>query len=142
MPVDTHRNPRTFHWMLANFVRTTDGVRDAVAVSSDGLLIAMSPGLDRGEADHLAAVVSGLVSLCRGAARRYQMDTFDHLLVQMRDGFVLVSSVADGSCVGVLAEGGADAGLVGRELADLTERAGAVLNPGLIEELRDALPRE
>src|SRR5207244_5259411 len=44
--VDVHTGAHQFNWMLANFVRNTDGVRDAVAVSSDGLLIATSDGLD------------------------------------------------------------------------------------------------
>ncbi|WP_246053757.1 roadblock/LC7 domain-containing protein [Actinocorallia herbida] len=38
---------QSFTWLLANFVRATDGVADAVAVSSDGLLMARSAGLDR-----------------------------------------------------------------------------------------------
>ena len=56
-----------FNWLLANFVRNTDGVRDAVAVSSDGLLIATSAGLDRTGADHLSAIVSSMASAREGA---------------------------------------------------------------------------
>ena len=36
-----------FNWLITNFVRGTAGVRDAVAVSSDGMLIATSAGLAR-----------------------------------------------------------------------------------------------
>ncbi len=57
MSLDVHTEANRFNWLLANFVRGTDGVRDAVAVSSDGLLIATSDGLDRTGADHLAAIV-------------------------------------------------------------------------------------
>ena len=38
--LDLDVNPHSFNWLISNFVRGTDGVRDAVAVSSDGLLIA------------------------------------------------------------------------------------------------------
>ncbi len=142
MTADLHTgHPQAFNWLLANFVRDTDGVREAVAVSSDGLLIAMSQGLDRAEADHLAAVVSGLTGLARSASRRYEFDGLKLIMIEMRRGFLLVSTIADGSVVGVLAERGSDIGLVGYEMAVLADRAGTLLTPALISELRRVLPR-
>jgi uncharacterized protein len=132
---------QTFNWLLANFVRNTDGVRDAVAVSSDGLLIAVSEGLGRTDADHLSAVVSGLASLARSASRRYDFDGMKLLMIEMRRGFLLVSAVSDGSCVGVLADSTAELGLVGYEMAVLADRAGDLLTPALIADLRQVLPR-
>src|SRR5437773_12395279 len=90
-------NGKTFNWLLVNFVRNTDGVRDAVAVSSDGLLIAKSDGLSRDGADQLAAIVSGLASLARSASRRYDFDGLKLIMIEMRRGFLLVSSITDGS---------------------------------------------
>ena len=49
MSVETTADRHQFNWLLGNFVHQTDGVRDAVAVSSDGLLIAGSDGLSRAE---------------------------------------------------------------------------------------------
>ncbi|WSV86751.1 roadblock/LC7 domain-containing protein [Nocardia sp. NBC_01009] len=134
-------DPHTFNWMLANFVRDTDGVRDTVAVSSDGLLIAMSDGLDRTGADRLAAMVSGLSSLARSASRSYSFDGLELIMIEMKRGFLLVSALGDGSCLGVIADGGCDIGLVGYEMAVLAERAGALLDPVLISELRETLRR-
>src|SRR5262245_8202847 len=88
------RNGQTFNWLLANFVRSSDGVRDAVAVSSDGLLIAMSDGLDRKAADHLAAIVSSMTSLARSAARRHDFDGLKLIMIEMRRGFLLISTIA------------------------------------------------
>jgi predicted regulator of Ras-like GTPase activity (Roadblock/LC7/MglB family) len=131
----------TFNWMLTDFVRTTDGVRDTVAVSSDGLLIAMSDGLERAGADRLAAMVSGLVSLARSASRSYDFDGLKLIMIEMRRGFLLVSAIADGSCIGVIADSDADVGLVGYQMAVLADRAGALLTPTLIAELRESLRR-
>ncbi|RDI63715.1 roadblock/LC7 domain-containing protein [Nocardia pseudobrasiliensis] len=133
--------PHTFNWLLADFVRTTDGVRDAVAVSSDGLLMAMSEGLDRAGADRLAAMVSGLVSLSRSASRSYDFDGLKLIMIEMRRGFLLVSAIADGSCIGVIADSNADIGLVGYQMAVLADRAGTLLTPALITELRESLRR-
>lgn len=127
--------------MLANFVRTTDGVREAVAVSSDGLLIAGSAGLNRSEADHLAAIVSSLVSLGRSAARRYEFEGLKLVMIEMVRGFLLVSTIAGGSCIGVVADGDGDLGLIGYETASLAERFGPMLTPALISESRRHLPR-
>ncbi|OJF84766.1 dynein regulation protein LC7 [Nocardia seriolae] len=127
--------------MLADFVRTTDGVRDAVAVSSDGLLMAMSAGLDRSAADRLAAIVSGLTSLGRSASRSYDFDGLRLIMIEMGRGFLLVSAMANGSCIGVIADHNADVGLVGYQMAVLADRAGALLTPALISELRESLSR-
>lgn len=132
-------DPSTFNWLLVDFVRTTDGVRDAVAVSSDGLLMAMSDGLDRAGADRLAAMVSGMISLGRSASRSYDFEGLKLIMIEMRRGFLLVSAIADGSCIGVIAEGDCDVGLVGYQMATLAERAGALLTPALITELRGSL---
>lgn len=136
-----HADPQTFNWMLANFVRNTDGVRDAVAVSSDGLLIAMSDGVDRTSADRLAAIVSGLSSLAKSAARSYEFDGLKLIMIEMRRGFLLASAIADGSCIGVIADDSCDVGLVGYEIAKLADRAGTLLTPALIGELRESLRR-
>ncbi|MEV5485271.1 MULTISPECIES: roadblock/LC7 domain-containing protein [Streptomyces] len=141
MSVDLHSDSQTFNWLLASFVRKTDGVRDAVAVSSDGLLIAVSEGLGRTDADHLAAVVSGLSSLARSASRRYEFDGVKLIMIEMGRGYLLVSAVRDGSCLGVLADSTGELGLVGYEMAVLAERAGDLLTPALIADLRQVLPR-
>jgi len=138
---ELHASPHTFNWLLVNFVRTTDGVRDAVAVSSDGLLIAMSEGLDRTAADRLAALVSGLASLARSAARNYDFDGLKLIMIEMKRGFLLVSMINNGSCVAVLADAQCDVGLIGYEIAVLIDRAGGLLTPALISELRESLPQ-
>ncbi|MBN1171666.1 MAG: roadblock/LC7 domain-containing protein [Micromonosporaceae bacterium] len=137
----TQTGANELNWMLVNFVRATDGVRDAAAVSSDGLLIAKSGGLDRAGADHLAAIVSSLASVARSASRKYDFDGLKLIMVEMRAGFLLVSATNGGSCIGVLAEGNCDVGLVGYEVAVLAERFGTKLTPALITECRLHLPR-
>jgi len=138
-PASTDRHE--FSWLLANFVRTTHGVREAVAVSSDGLLIASSEGLTRTDADHLAAIVSSLVSLGRSAARRYDFEGLKLVMIEMVRGFLLVSTIPGGSSIGVVAEGDGDLGLIGYETASLAERFGPLLTPALIAESRQHLPR-
>jgi predicted regulator of Ras-like GTPase activity (Roadblock/LC7/MglB family) len=130
-----------FNWMLGNFVRQTDGVIDAVAVSSDGLIMAKSDGLDRTSADQLAAIVSGITGLARGASRRFGFSGLRLVMIEMNGGFLVVSAVSDGSCFGVLLEDVCDIGLVGYEMSVLAERTAAVLTPQLVAELKNGVAR-
>jgi predicted regulator of Ras-like GTPase activity (Roadblock/LC7/MglB family) len=141
MSADVRSSAHQFNWLLANFVRNTDGVRDAVAVSSDGLLIATSEGLERTEADHLAAIVSSLASLARSASRRYDFDGLKIIMIEMRRGFLLVSAMPGGSCLGTIATGDCDLGVIGYEAAALADRFGGLLTPALISESRRYLPQ-
>lgn len=127
---------RGFSWLLSSFVEQTAGVTDAVAVSSDGLLMAMSSSLDRAAAEQVAAIISGLVSLGHGASSCFGFDGFEQMIVAMRRGLLLVSAISDGSCIGVVARKGCDIGLVGYQMTLLVERAGAVLTPALVTELK------
>jgi predicted regulator of Ras-like GTPase activity (Roadblock/LC7/MglB family) len=136
-PVDRHQ----FNWLLGNFIHQTDGVRDAVAVSSDGLLIASSDGLNRTEADQLAAIVSSLASLARSASRRYDFDGLKLVMIEMHRGFLVISVIPGGSCLGVVAGGDSDLGLVGYEISMLADRFGSLLTPALIAESRQYLPQ-
>jgi predicted regulator of Ras-like GTPase activity (Roadblock/LC7/MglB family) len=127
---------QTFNWLLADFVRSTDGVREAVAVSSDGLLMAMSHGLDRADAEQLAAIVSGIVALSRSASRHYDFDGLKLVMIEMRRGFLLVSAISDGSCLGVVAAAECDLGLVGHQMTVLCDRFGEFLTPQLVTRLK------
>ena len=120
---------REFSWMLANFVEQTAGVQGAVAVSSDGLLMAMSSSLDRSTAEPVAAIISGLTSLGQGAAGALGYEGLERIVVAMRKGVLLVASVSDGSAIGVVARNGCDIGAVGYQMTLLVERAGALLTP-------------
>ena len=130
---------RSFSWLLNSFVDQTAGVTDAVAVSSDGLLMAMSTSLDRPRGEQLAAIISGMVSLGNGAAECFGFEGLEQIIVSMQQGFLFVSSISDGSCLGVVARKGCDIGLVGYQTTLLVERAGDVLSPDLVAELKSEM---
>src|SRR5437868_6664239 len=54
--VELSPEAQTFNWLLDSFTSGTAGVQEAVAVSSDGLLMAMSATRDRANAERLAGV--------------------------------------------------------------------------------------
>lgn len=132
---------RNLNWLIDNFVERVPGVLDALVVSADGLLMAMSEGLDRATADQVAAVTAGLQSLTQGAARMFDGGAVRQVIVDMERGFMFVTAISDGSSLAVIAEANCDIGLVGYEMALMVTRAEAVLSPALVAELRTNLPR-
>ncbi|MGN6523736.1 MAG: roadblock/LC7 domain-containing protein [Actinomycetes bacterium] len=129
-----------FSWLLQNFVRSVPGVRHTVVVSADGLLMAMSDGLDRTSGDQLAAIVSGLASLTRGAARQLGGGQVHQTVVEMDDLFLFTTTIGDGAVLAVVAEATCDVGLVGYEMTLLVDRAEATMTPVLVAEMRAMLP--
>jgi hypothetical protein len=130
----------TFGWLLDNFVRTVPGSRHTLVVSADGLLMAMSDKLDRTSGDQLAAIVSGMSSLTRGAARQLGGGNVRQAIIEMDNGFLFLMNISNGSVLAVVAESNCDVGLIGYEMAMLVSRTEATLTPQLISEMRGHLP--
>ncbi|GAA1726136.1 roadblock/LC7 domain-containing protein [Isoptericola hypogeus] len=129
-----------FGWLLDNFVRTVPGSRHTLVVSADGLLMAMSDQLSRTSGDQLAAIVSGMSSLTRGAARQLDGGNVRQAVIEMDNGFLFLMNVSNGSVLAVVAESSCDIGLIGYEMALLVSRTEATLTPQLISEMRGNLP--
>ncbi|MCL4135282.1 UNVERIFIED_CONTAM: hypothetical protein GTU68_049915 [Idotea baltica] len=129
------------NWLVNNFVDQVPGVSEAVVVSTDGLPIAASTGLDRDSVDRFSAVASGLIGLSYGAAGRFGGGAVTEVIVEMEHAFLFVTGISDGSLLAVIADESADIGLVGYEMAVLVERAGGALTADLRAELQAALPQ-
>jgi predicted regulator of Ras-like GTPase activity (Roadblock/LC7/MglB family) len=128
-----------FNWLLSQFASNTPEVVDAIAVSSDGLLIAMSHKLDRANADRLAAITSALSSLAIGAGRVYELGNPNKIIIDLEGGYLLVSSISAGASLGVMASRAANLGNLAYEMAVFANRAGEVISPRLIEELKTSV---
>jgi predicted regulator of Ras-like GTPase activity (Roadblock/LC7/MglB family) len=128
-----------FNWLLDTFTSNTAGVVEAIAVSSDGLLMAMSGVTDRANAERLAAVVSGMTSLAGGAASTYSLGALNRVVIDMADGYLLITSISSGSVLGVIADRSANLGTVAYEMTMFANRAGSTLTPKLIVELKNAV---
>jgi len=132
---------KDLNWLINGFTERVPGAANAVVVSSDGLVLAMSERLDRAHADQLAAITAGLTSLTKGAAQCFQAGDVRQLIVEMDAGYLFVTSISDGSAFAVFAAPDCDLGLVGYEMSLLVERIGTVLTPALRSQLQAALPR-
>lgn len=130
---------RNFNWLLVNFVRNTSGVHETIAVSSDGFLLASSSNSSRPGVEQFAAIISGVTSLTNGAGHLLDCGHVEQVVIEMERGLLFVSSISDGSALGVLASKDCDMGLIGYEMTLLLDRVGSVLTPVLISELKNAI---
>jgi predicted regulator of Ras-like GTPase activity (Roadblock/LC7/MglB family) len=127
---------QTFNWLLARFVSETAGVRETIAVSADGLLIAMSQNVARADADRLAAITSALTSLADGASRMFDLGVPSKVIIDLDRGYLLVSAISPGSVLGVIAKKDANLGNLAYDIAMFANRARSVLTPQTIDELK------
>ncbi len=128
-----------FSFLLDNFVAQTGGVEDALVVSADGIKIATSEGLSETIADQFGAIASGLASLTLGAARCFDQQNVHRIIIEMDDSYLLVVNITNGAVLAVVAAKSADVGIVAYDMTLFSERAGEILDPGTIAELKNSL---
>ena len=121
--------PNDLNWLLQNFVQRTPEVSHALAISTDGLVLAHNYSLPRDRADQLAATGSGLVALLAGAARFFDAGQVISNVTQLDGGFMFCMAFSDGASMLVLASPTADVGKVSYEMTELANRIGDALSP-------------
>lgn len=127
------------NWLVARFAEQVVSVRQAVVVSSDGLPLAVSDGVEREAAERLAAVASGMIGLAYGSAGRFGAGAVSNVIVEMERGWLFVTGIRDGSLMCVVTDKAADIGTLGYEIAVFADRAGDVLTPGVRNELKSMM---
>jgi predicted regulator of Ras-like GTPase activity (Roadblock/LC7/MglB family) len=132
-------NAQSFNWLVNRFAEGTAGVIAAIAVSADGLLIAMSDVVERDSADRLAAIASATLGLAHGVSESYPLGAPDKVIIELEHGYLLVCTISIGCSLGVLASKQASLGAIAYEMAMFSNRASTVLTPQLIEELKNTI---
>ncbi|MFQ5558364.1 MAG: roadblock/LC7 domain-containing protein [Acidimicrobiales bacterium] len=129
-----------FQWLLEEFVQATPGVTEAVAASSDGLMLGASSRSSGKPLEQLAALAAGVQSLARGVSDFLEFSETDRVIIEMKGGLMFVARISSGSVLAVVAAPDADYGQIGYEMTVLVERVGQALTPELISHLKNSLP--
>ena len=111
-------------WLLDDLVARVHEITRAVILSVDGLAIGSSDGLNREDAEHLAAVAAGFQSLAKGFGQHIGCGSPRQTIIELDSAFLFVTAAGHGSCLAVLADADCDAGLVAYEMAVLVKRVG------------------
>ncbi|MEU7137615.1 roadblock/LC7 domain-containing protein [Streptomyces sp. NPDC046261] len=108
--------------MLDDLTDRVEEIRHALVLSNDGLVTGASASLEREDAEHLAAVASGLHSLARGTGRQFRAGRVRQTMVEFEEGVLFVTAAGQESCLCVLGGAEADIGQVAYEMTLLVNR--------------------
>ena len=120
--------PADLSWILSGFAGRIPEVTSAIAVSADGLALAYT-GLERDDADRLAAIASGAVNLLSAAAQLTNTDPVEHSLTAMEGGYMFSMAVSSGASLLVMTNRDADIGEVSYMMSELINQVGDALSP-------------
>lgn len=115
-------------WLLEDLLTRAPGARHILVLSGDGLKLASTSGLDTDQADHLAALASGIQSLAHSASLVFGSGHgAAQAMVEFAGGLLLVAPAGDGAHLAVLADDDADVGLIGHSMHEFVEQIGGHL---------------
>lgn len=127
------------NWLLERLCESVPAIKQAVVVSSDGLALAKSEGVDRETAERLAAVSSGMIGLAYGSAGRFGAGPVSNVIVEMQRGWLFVTGIRDGSLICCLTDKEVDMGAIAFEMSIFVQRVGESLTADVREELKALL---
>lgn len=110
--------------LLNDLAERVEQIEHALVLSNDGLVTGASSSLAREDAEHLAAVSSGLHSLARGSGRHFGAGKARQTVVEFDEALMVVTAAGEGSCLCVLARAEADIGQIAYEMTLLVRRVG------------------
>lgn len=119
----THLN-----WLLDNLVAGVPETHHAIVLSQDGLPLARSAKLSQNDAEHLAAIASGLQSLSRGVAHRFQGGPVRQTVIEMDNAFLFVTNAGQRAQLAVIASDQVDAGSAAYEMTRVVQQVGDYLS--------------
>lgn len=125
--MDNASTSANLSWLLNDLVERVVGTRHAVVLSSDGLLMGQSRGLDAEGAEHLAAMASAFQSLARGTGRHFDGGEVRQTIVEMDHAFLFVTAAGRGACLAVISDEDSDMGLIAYEMNLLVKQVGIAL---------------
>ena len=123
------------NWLIDSFVKRIRGVLEAIVVSADGMLMAMSSGIGTAAGDQLASVTAGLTSLAQGGGNCFGGGKVRQVIVEIDAGYMFFMAISNGSSLAVVASKDVEVASTGYEMTMLCKRVGAALTPALMTEL-------
>ena len=114
-------------WLLDSLVGRVEPVRQALVLSRDGLVVAMSQNMGREDADHLSALAAGVQSLARGTGRHFRGGEVRQTIIEMEHAFLFIITAGKGTCLAVLTSAEPNVGVIAYEMAMLVRRMGKYL---------------
>ncbi|MBA8823663.1 hypothetical protein FHX42_000992 [Saccharopolyspora lacisalsi] len=133
---DSSTDPQNFDWLVDNFVERVHGATHALILSSDGLPLACSSSVSNDEAEQLAAISSGMLSLAHNGAALFDKGGCEQIIIRLGQGYFLFMGIGAGAGLAVLTSSEAQMRVVAYEMTQFIENTGHALTPEVRADLR------
>ncbi|MFF5989605.1 MULTISPECIES: roadblock/LC7 domain-containing protein [Prauserella] len=130
---------QNFSWLINDFVRKVHGVTHALIMSADGFPLTASEAVSNEDAEQLAAIASGLLSLARNSATLFDKGTCEQIIIRLTHGYFLFMGIGSGAGLAVLTGPDCDMKVVAYEMTQFVRNAGHALTPEIRADLRRVL---
>ena len=119
------------NWLLEHLITTVDRVRQAVILSPDGLTMGNFARAEPGGGRPPGRPGGRRAEPGPGAGQRFAGGEVRQIIIEMDAALLFITAAVGGTCLAVLADPEADAGLIAYEMAMLVKRVGQhmVANP-------------
>ncbi|MDR7167368.1 putative regulator of Ras-like GTPase activity (Roadblock/LC7/MglB family) [Nocardia kruczakiae] len=124
----TSSNVGQLDWLLDDLLERLPGVRYAVVLSYDGMLLSGSTAMTRDNAEHFCALASALHGLARSAGTFFDIGGVRQSVIEHDHGFLFVTAAGDNACLALLTEPTANMGMVAFEMNQTVQRVGTFLS--------------
>lgn len=128
-----------FGWLIDDFVGRVHGVTHALILSSDGFPLTSSEAVSTVEAEQLAAIASGLISLAGNSASLFGKGECEQIIIRLTRGYFLFMSIDSGAGLAVLTGPECEMKVVAYEMTQFVTNAGHVLTPQVRADMRRVL---
>ncbi|WP_020667891.1 roadblock/LC7 domain-containing protein [Amycolatopsis nigrescens] len=128
-----------FTWLLNDFVQKVHGVTHALIMSSDGFPLTASEAVGVDDAEQLAAISSGLLSLAGNSAALFGKGSCEQIIIRLTHGYFLFMGIGTGAGLAVLTGPECDMKVVAYEMTQFVANAGHVLTSDARADLRQVL---
>ena len=119
---------RNLDWLLDDLVAHIPGVRHAVVLSTDGLLLGRSTIMPVEDAEHFAAMAATLHGLARSAGHRFTGGTVRQTVIELDHAVMFATAAGHNACLALLTDETANMGMVAYEINQTVHRVGTFLS--------------
>ncbi len=123
----TTSNSGELNWLLDDLVNRIAGVRYAVVLSTDGLLLGRCTSMSREDAEHFGAMSATLYGLARSAGQRFDGGGVRQAVIELEKAVLFVTAAGSNACIALQAADTANLGMVAYEMNLTVQRVGSHL---------------
>nr|WP_209883634.1 roadblock/LC7 domain-containing protein [Nocardia goodfellowii] len=119
---------RNLDWLLDDLLQRLPDVRDAVVLSTDGLLLGKSSAMERSDAERFCAMAATLHGVARSAGTHFDAGGVCQTVVELDRAVLFITAAGANACLAVLTSETANLGMVAYEMNQTVQRVGTHLS--------------